>query len=95
MWRYKGRFILTILTIFFSTLTVVSGQTGYMEITAPEVKNIIDNNEGEVIHVLSKIEFDMQHITGSMNIPVIYIDKTQNLPKDFSRPVVFYCMGLR
>jgi rhodanese-related sulfurtransferase len=74
---------------------VYAQNAGFKEITAPEVKNIIDENRGVVIHVLSKIEYNIQHITGSINIPVINIKNTAKLPEDKNIPLVFYCMGKR
>ncbi|MFH1216130.1 MAG: rhodanese-like domain-containing protein [Pseudomonadota bacterium] len=64
-------------------------------ITAPEVKNMIENDpKVVVINVLSKIEYDGLRIPGSINIPVIDFPKTKLLPADKSTPLIIYCMGL-
>lgn len=66
----------------------------YKIITAPEVKSMIENDPRVVvINVLSSIEYDGLHITGSINIPIIDLASSPLLPKDKSTPVVFYCMG--
>ena len=77
--------------------TVWSGAGGesFKEISAPEVKSLIENNGAIVIHVLSEIEYTMQHITGSINIPIIKLKTSEKLPKNRETPVVFYCMGKR
>lgn len=66
----------------------------YKIITAPEVKSMIENDPRVVvINVLSSIEYDGLHITGSINIPIINLTSSPLLPQDKSTPLVFYCMG--
>ncbi|ETR72923.1 MAG: hypothetical protein OMM_07261 [Candidatus Magnetoglobus multicellularis str. Araruama] len=66
------------------------------DISAPEVKNLLDNGKALAIHVLSSFEYDIQHIENSINIPVNKImAQKDKLPKDQSFPVIFYCMGVR
>ena len=67
----------------------------YEEITAPEVRYLLDEGKGVLIHVLTELEYNAQHITGSVNIPVIKMKTTDKLPKDKDTPLVFYCMGKR
>ena len=69
--------------------------TGYHEITAPEVKKMLSEGNCVLIHSLSKIEFAIQHIGHSINIPVIDMENTSLLPADKSTPLIFYCMGKR
>ena len=65
-------------------------------VTAPEVKRILqDNPDAVLVHALSKIEFDIQHIPGSINIPTNEMVTTTALPKDLNTEMVFYCMGVR
>lgn len=66
-----------------------------VEISAPEVKIMLEKGEAVVIHVLSEIEFNIQHIPGSINIPIIKMKTTDKLPKDKDTPLIFYCMGVR
>jgi hypothetical protein len=71
----------------------VHGQ-GLQYITAPEVKNMMENTPGTVvINALSGIEYDGLHITGSINIPVIELRDSKLLPADPTAPLIFYCMG--
>lgn len=63
-------------------------------LTAPEVKYIVENvKQTLLIHSLSEIEYRIQHIPGSINIPVIEMETTDLLPDDHSYNLVFYCMG--
>lgn len=65
-------------------------------ITAPEVKRLLeDNPQAMLIHALSSLEFEIQHIPGSVNIPTNGMDKTELLPADKNRELIFYCMGVR
>ena len=64
-------------------------------LAAPEVKNIFDNHAALLIHVLSEIEFKIQHIPGSINIPIVHMKSTDKLPMEKDKPLIFYCMGVR
>lgn len=85
--------------IFFRSLVLVlllsapAFAEDYQEISAPEVKNMMENTNVKVIHVLSSIEYKMQHIPGSINIPVIKIKTSKLLPPNKNMPIIFYCMG--
>jgi rhodanese-related sulfurtransferase len=48
-----------------------------------------------LVHVLSRIEYEMQHIPGSINIPITEMALTDRLPGQLDRPLIFYCMGER
>ena len=65
------------------------------EISAPEVKNLAENGQAVLIHVLSKTEYEMQHIPDSINIPIIDMKTTTDLPRNKATPLIFYCMGKR
>ena len=64
-------------------------------ITAPEVKDLLEEGKVVVVHVLSEIEYGIQHIPASINIPIIKMKTTNKLPKDKDTPLIFYCMGKR
>lgn len=64
-------------------------------ITAPEVKQMMERDDALLVHVLSRIEFAMQHISGSINIPIDELKTTDQLPLDKTRNLIFYCMGSR
>lgn len=90
--------VLCPLIMFFLALMVVSGEATsekFKEISAPEVKNMIESGKAVVVHVLSGTEYEMQHIPGSINIPIIDMETTTALPRDKTTPLVFYCMGKR
>jgi rhodanese-related sulfurtransferase len=90
--------IIIFMILFLSEGMSLPAETeprGFKEITAPELKNMIDVGKVVVIHVLSEIEYEMQHITGSINIPITKINSTDSLPKAKDTPLVFYCMGTR
>lgn len=62
-------------------------------VTAPEVKYMLEKGNSLLIHSLSKIEYDLQHIPGSINIPVVAMRSTDQLPEDKNTRLIFYCMG--
>ena len=68
----------------------------YTEISAPLLKHLMETDPNVlVVNVLSTIEYEMHHITGSINIPINVIKDSVKLPADKSTPLVFYCMGTR
>ncbi|MEN8189673.1 MAG: rhodanese-like domain-containing protein [Thermodesulfobacteriota bacterium] len=87
----------TFLCILF--LSLFCSQQAYggapKTLTAPEVKHLMDKGDALLVHTLSAIEFDMQHIPNSINIPVIYMTATDLLPEDKEKTIIFYCMGVR
>ncbi len=90
--------ILFLLVVFFLNSVAISAKAelgAIKEISAPEVKSMLEAGQVVVIHVLSKTEYEMQHIPGSMNIPIIDMKATNALPLNKNTPLVFYCMGKR
>ena len=86
------------LIMFFLTLMAVSTEAESQkikEISAPEVKNMLETGQAVLVHVLSETEYEMQHIPGSINIPIIHMKTTNALPRDKATPLIFYCMGKR
>ena len=67
----------------------------YKEISAPVVKNMLEQENAVVINVLSHLEYDLHHITGSINIPLNKLETSDKLPKDLSTTLIFHCMGFR
>lgn len=84
-----------ILSICLWGLPGNGAYAGYTDLTAPEVKMMVEEHGALLVHVLSRLEFDMQHIPGSINIPITEMATTEALPDDRAHPVVFYCMGVR
>ncbi len=65
------------------------------DLTAPEVKMMVEDEGALLVHVLSRLEYDIQHIPDSINIPVTEVSTSDLLPVDKNHPVIFYCMGVR
>ena len=65
----------------------------WTEVDAAEVKRMLDEDDATVIFPLSRIEFNNEHIPGSVNIPMQKI--RSDLPGDKDRKLVFYCLGRR
>ncbi len=65
----------------------------YREIDAQGVKKLLDAGNALVIFPLTPIEFDHEHIPGSINIPIEFL--AGKLPADRKIPVVFYCIGVK
>jgi rhodanese-related sulfurtransferase len=63
------------------------------EINAHAVKFMMEDDQALVIFPLSSIEFNDLHIKGSINIQISQLDS--KLPKDKSRRLIFYCLGLK
>jgi len=97
----KQPYQLLIFTLFLLILPLNSSATdlsleGYSEITAPEVKVMIDNGRPVlIVNVLSELEYDIQHISGSINIPIDEMLTTTKLPEDQDTPLVFHCLSER
>ena len=97
MKRLRLSAVICFTTFLFVTMAGSAGakSEGYKEISAPEVKNLIEEQKAVVVNLLSQIEHEIQHIPGSINIPIIDVEKTDNLPKEKDTPLVLYCMGKR
>ena len=66
----------------------------FTEITAEDLKSKMDSGEKLLlINPLSDIEFNTQHIPGSVNIPLQNILVTERLPKNRDQLIVTYCLG--
>ena len=64
-------------------------------LSAPEVKQMMEQGQVTVVNSLSRVEFTIQRIPGSINIPVTEMDGNPLLPKDHQAAIIFYCMGRR
>lgn len=84
--------------LIFSALMFFTALTSFASVktvTAPEVKKMVEQDNPFLVHVLSRVEFEGQHIPGSINIPINELNDSDKLPKELDRPIIFYCMGLR
>ena len=99
--RYFKNSILTILSIllifFFMSMPVARAEEkGYSVISAPMVKNLMETTDALLVNVLSELEYEMHHITDSINIPVDKLTSSlDTFPKNKDNPLIFYCMGIR
>lgn len=90
--------LLSLLMLPWSAHAAEAGLSleGYKEISAFELKQLADSDQQAlIINVLSAIEYDSQHIPGSINIPIINMKNTSRLPWDKNNPLVFYCLSDR
>ena len=66
----------------------------FPEITAEQLKAKLDAGEQLLlINPLSDIEFNDQHIPGSVNIPLQNILIDDSLPEDKNHLIITYCLG--
>ena len=84
----------TVLSFICLSGSVCAAEVGYTEISSPLLKHLMETDERVVVvNVLSRIEYEMHHITGSINIPINKLKDSDRLPADHDTPLVFYCMG--
>jgi len=63
----------------------------FLGISTSELKSKLDAKEKFLlVNSLSDIEFNLEHIPGSVNIPVGEIQTTDKLPQDKETLIVFY-----
>jgi hypothetical protein len=88
--------LLNTLAVLVLTSVLASGESfPPTAITAPEVKQMLEDRGALLVHVLSKIEYEVQRIPGSINIPINEVAGSTRLPEDRARTLIFYCMGQR
>jgi rhodanese-related sulfurtransferase len=97
MTKLKSVLAISVCIIVLALLVEPLGavENGFKEVSAPEVKSLIENKKAVVINLLSQIEFSIQHIPDSINIPIVDFEKTEKLPQQKDTPLVLYCMGKR
>ena len=79
--------ILGLLLLFASPMRAAEFTT----ISTAEVKSKLDAKEMFLlVNALSDIEFNLEHIPGSINIPAGEIQTTDKLPQDKETLLVFY-----
>jgi len=81
--------LLIVLTI--AVACGVGAAANYKEIDAEGTKKLMDKGNILVVNPLAPIEFDNEHIAGSVNIPIENLKS--GLPRDKATPIVFYCLG--
>ena len=94
MKQHTDRYCLFILlTLFFLSHDVLAQEGQYHKITAPEVQGMMKNRDVVIINTLSKLEYELQHIPGSINIPINTLRSPGALPINTNTPLIFYCMA--
>lgn len=74
--------------LLFTTFTWAAD---FPDISTLDLKNKLDVKEKFLlVNALSDIDFDMEHIPGSVNIPFGEIQTTDKLPQDKETLIVFY-----
>ena len=89
---YSMLFVLAMLNpVFANSLQIPEG---VKVLSAPEVRKMVGNNEVLLVHTLSRIEYQVQHIPGSINIPVDEIASSPKMPANKDTGIIFFCNGL-
>lgn len=84
---WPGLLIIVLLLAFTHSICAAD----YPDISTPELKNKLDSKEKFLlVNALSDIEFRVEHIPGSINIPAGEINTTDKLPQDKETLIVFY-----
>jgi len=92
--KHKGYQRLFALFLLFMPASIFAQDLD--PVTAPEVKRILeDNPDAVLVNALSSLEFAIQHIPGSINIPTNEVQYSDDLPVEKSTELIFYCMGVR
>ena len=93
--RLAGLTILLVGLVFLAGRQATAREADIQELTAPDVKKMLANGQTTLINVLSGIEYDVQHIPGSINIPIVFMHSSNELPTDKKAPLVFHCLSDR
>lgn len=102
--RICGQLALSFLCgvgVLYSGVVFGTGQfeidSGVSIVAAPQVKRMVEDPTVLLVNNLSEVEYDIQHIPKSVNIPVTHAFETDALgtmlPKDREQTIIFYCMG--
>ncbi len=82
--------------LFLGVTSVAMAESSAIRVvSAPEVKQLIEKENVFIVHALSRIEYEQQHIPSSINIPASEVETSNQLPKDKNTPIIFYCMGVK
>ena len=91
-----GILLLALFVLPCTARALEMSSEGYKEIAAFELKQLLDSGRKVlIVNVLSKIEYDFQHISGSINIPIVQMLTTNRLPADKNTILVFHCLNER
>ncbi len=88
-------FIIPLTPLGSPTLRADEGTFRLPIVSAPEVKKRMEEGQTLLIHALSHIEFRIQHIPGSINIPANLVAKSDLMPRDKNKRLIVYCNGVK
>ncbi|NIQ94443.1 MAG: hypothetical protein GWO11_01770 [Desulfuromonadales bacterium] len=90
--KRTGLYVLLVMLVSAGLVGSAVGKD-YKDISATELRQMMEQEQSLVVFPLSRIEFNDRHIAGSVNIPLSRLP--EGLPADKSRKVVFYCLGIK
>ena len=61
------------------------------QIDIDEVRRLVDEEDAQLVEVLSKSSFDPLHLPGAVNLPLRDLDEGRASGLDANRPIVVYC----
>ena len=94
--RWLMVFLALAVLAFSFVLTPGTGadQKDWRHISTNDLKAMLDKGESLcLVNVLPRIIHDVNYIKGSINIPIGKIRTSSELPRDKTKPIVFYCLG--
>jgi rhodanese-related sulfurtransferase len=56
-----------------------------------EVRQLIDEKNAQLVEVLPATDYEREHISGAMNIPLKELDERTPRELERERPVIVYC----
>jgi rhodanese-related sulfurtransferase len=56
-----------------------------------EVRRLLEEEDGQLIEVLPRPEFDWAHLAGALHVPLRGLNADSVVELDRSRPVIPYC----
>jgi rhodanese-related sulfurtransferase len=56
-----------------------------------EVQRLIAEEDAQLVEVLPATDYDREHITGALNVPLKELDQRALRELDRDRPVIVYC----
>ena len=92
---FRGFLALAVLAFcFLPAPGMWAAENNLRNISTTELKAMLDQGEKlTLVNVLPRIVHDGRFIKGSVNIPVGRIRTSSEMPKDKTKPIVFYCLG--
>ena len=85
--------LIALLGLLFIS-TAAHAAEGYQTVSTPTLHKWMNSSPKPVlVYSLNPLEFNEQHIGGSINIPFELMDGHPKMPKDKTGRIVFYCHG--